>query len=164
MTCHRRPRTPRSGLCQSRRIRSASTRPDSRESRAAVPLRANHRGSRVREAGGQGLSEGKAPGLRPRRRLALRAWWCRLRSRCERTRGALVCQGSRLSRDWARVGPGRAAPPLARWPTGAGSEGPATSTPAPEHRTAPHRPRPHLALAHPADPRGNLSVPQYCQQ
>lgn len=38
-----------------------------------------------------------------------------------------VAVQSRLS----RVGPGRAAPPLARWPAGAGSEGPATSTAAP---------------------------------
>lgn len=134
-TCHRRPRTPHSGLYPSRRNRSASTRPDSRESKANAHLPSNYRESRVRGAGGQGLSEGKAPGLRPRRKLALRAWWCRLRSRGEKTRDALVCQGSRFSRDWARVGPGRAAPPLARWPAGAGSEGPATSTPAPSPRT-----------------------------
>lgn len=120
-------RTPRSGLYRWRRSRSASTRPDWRVSKVVARLPASYLGTRAPEAGGQRLSEGIAPGLRPRRILALRAWWCRLRSPGWNA-VARACVKGRGS-DATELGSGQAAA-LRHWPggLGAGSEGPATST------------------------------------
>lgn len=132
-TCRHRRHTPRSGPCPSRKSRSGWRRLGSPGWTAGVHPRASCRESRSPEAEGQGLSEGKAPGRRPRRKLAPRAWWCRLRSQARNalavtsadavtgakrdTPVSRVAVESRLS-SGCRVGPGRGAPPLAHWPRG----------------------------------------------
>lgn len=152
-TCLRRRRIPRSALCRLRKIRFVWKQLGWRASMAeARRRRATYFGSLAREAGGRGPSEGRGPGLRPRRRLARRAWWWRCARVARSVRARRLCQGSRLSRDWARVlGSGQGAParhwPGARPPPRATqAEGPATSArgappPHPPGRPlAPHTP------------------------
>lgn len=136
-TCLRRPRTPRSVPCRWRRSRSAWRRPGWRASRAAVRLPSSCSWSPTPEAAGRGPG-GRVPGLRPRRTLALRAWWCRY------ARGPRAWFKGRGSGATELGSAGRARrPPLARhWPggLGAGRHDP-PGPPTPDRRRPPPAPR-----------------------